>query len=73
MVHNMNDRAYIHIKSEIKYSKMDIGNFVSRTEYAKQIKLDNTYAQSDWKYVVEYLKAFRGDIVYIPKTLYVHN
>lgn len=73
MVHNMTNQAYIHVKSEIKYTKMDIGNFVSKTEYAKQIKLDTTYAQSDWKYVVEYLKAFRGDIIYIPKTLYVHN
>lgn len=73
MVHNWLNFDYIHIKSEPKYGKIDIGNFMSRTNLAKEIKIDVSFAQSDWKFVYDYLTKFKGDIVYIPKTLYVHN
>lgn len=73
MVHNWADYEYIYIKSEIKYGKIDIGSFMTRTEFAKQIKLDTTFNQSDWKFVTEYLSTFKGKTIYIPKTLYVHN
>lgn len=73
MVHNWVNFEYIHIKSEIKYGKIDIGNFITKTEFAKQIKIDPTFAQSDWKFVIEYITKFNGRLLYIPKTLYIHN
>jgi glycosyltransferase involved in cell wall biosynthesis len=73
MVHNWVNFDYIHVKSEIKYGKIDIGNFITKTEFAKQIKLDPTFAQSDWRFIVEYLNKFKGNVIHIPKTLYVHN
>jgi glycosyltransferase involved in cell wall biosynthesis len=74
MVHNWVNYEYIHINSELKYGKIDIGNFITKTELAKQIKIDPTFAQSDWKFVVEYFNKFiSGNVIHIPKTLYVHN
>lgn len=73
MVHNWVNFEYIYVKCEPKYGKIDIGNFITKSELAKQIKIDPTFAQSDWKFVSQYLNKFKGDIVRIPKTLYVHN
>jgi glycosyltransferase involved in cell wall biosynthesis len=73
LVHNWVNYEYIYLKSEIKYGKIDIGNFMTKSKLAKQIKLDPTFAQSDWKFVSEYVTTFKGDLVHIPKILYVHN
>lgn len=73
MVHNWVNFEYIYLKSEPKYGRIDIGNFMSRTEMAKQIKLDTRFAQSDWKFISEYLTKHKGSLIYIPRTLYIHN
>lgn len=73
MVHNWVNFEYIYLKSEPKYGKIDIGNFITKSELSRQIKLDPTFAQSDWKFIGEYLKKFESNLVHIPKVLYVHN
>jgi glycosyltransferase involved in cell wall biosynthesis len=77
MVHNWLNYDYIHIKSKLEYGKMDIGNFISKTEFTKQINIDTKFADSDWKFIFEYVNKFvnnsNENVIYIPKTLYVHN
>lgn len=73
MVHNWVNFDYIHVKSMVKYGRIDIGNFASKTKFAKQLKLDTTIAQSDWLFVDEYVNKFPSSMIYLPKTLYVHN
>ena len=73
MVHNWVNFDYIHLKSSVQYGKIDIGNFASKTKFAKQLKLDTTIAQSDWLFIDEYVKKFPSNVIYLPKTLYVHN
>lgn len=74
MVHNWLNFEYIHLKSKPIMDHIDIGNFMSKTEYARQIGLDVTIAAADGKFVEEYLRKFpEGDITYIKKILYVHN
>jgi hypothetical protein len=73
MVHNWVNFDYIHLKSAVQYGRIDIGNFASKTKFAKQLKLDTTIAQSDWLFIDEYVKKFPSTSTYIPKTLYVHN
>jgi hypothetical protein len=52
---------------------MDIGNFMSKREMAKQIKLDTSFPQSDWKFISQYLNIYKSELIYIPKILYIHN
>ena len=74
MVHNWLNFDYIHLKSKPVMDFIDIGNFMSKTELAKQIKLDTTIAAADGKFVEEYLRKFpTGTITHIKKLLYVHN
>jgi glycosyltransferase involved in cell wall biosynthesis len=73
MVHNWLKHEYIHIKSKIEYGRMDIGNFMSRTKFSKEIQIDTSVADSDWKFVAEYVTSFGVNLIYIPRTLYVHN
>jgi hypothetical protein len=47
---------------------------MSKTDLAKNIKLDTTYEQSDGLFVEEYLRKYpHGTIKKINKPLYVHN
>jgi glycosyltransferase involved in cell wall biosynthesis len=73
MVHNWLKHEYIHIKSKLQYGKIDIGNFMSKTELSKKIKIDPKFANSDWRFISEYLTLHPNKVVYIPRTLYVHN
>lgn len=74
MIHNWTDFQYFHIKCQPKWGQIDIGNFIVRTNFAKQLKLDATNMQADGKFVEEYLQKFpNGVIKYIEKPLYVHN
>jgi hypothetical protein len=73
IVHNWINFEYIYIKSEPKFGKMDIGNFMSKREMAKQIKLDTSFPQSDWKFISQYLNIYKSELIYIPKILYIHN
>lgn len=75
MVHNWDKGQYYAIDSKPEYGKIDIGNAVLRTKYAKYLKLDTTFPQSDWKLFNEYLTNFAKpeQIIKINKYLYVHN
>ena len=74
MIHNWTQHQYFYIKSEPKYAAIDIGNFMSKTKNAKQIRLDTTKEAADAVFVEDYLKKFnRVGVKYIPKPLYVHN
>lgn len=67
-------KNYIPLDSEPKINKIDIGNFMTKTEYSKQIKLNTEYINADGRFVLEYLKKFDNkEIVKINKILYVHN
>jgi glycosyltransferase involved in cell wall biosynthesis len=74
MVHNWVNREYYPIKCELEYGKIDIGSFITRTKLAKQIKLDVSLNQADYKFVMEYLLRFPdGKTKAIDKVIYVHN
>ncbi len=74
MVHNWVDNEYIPIDSQPKVFNIDIGNFMVRTEYGKQIKLHKDLNHADGLYVEEYLTKFPGlKPKKINKLLYVHN
>ena len=74
MVHNWVNNDYIPLDSEPKVYKIDIGNFMVRTELGKQIKLQKHLNEADGIYVEEYLNTFKGmKPKKINKLLYVHN
>ena len=74
MIHNWTNSQYVHIQCKPEWGHIDIGNFMVRTEFAKQIKLDVSNIQADGKFVEEYLQKFpKGKIEKINKPLYVHN
>jgi glycosyltransferase involved in cell wall biosynthesis len=74
MVHNWTNKQYIAINSIPKLGHIDIGNFMSRTDLAKNIKLDVSIEQSDGLFVEEYLRKYPSGIVKkINKLLYIHN
>ncbi len=73
MVHNMASNNYLVLKTEPIVYKIDMGCFMSKTENAKQMKLDVTKVTADGLFVVEYLKKFPGKTKHIEKLLYVHN
>jgi glycosyltransferase involved in cell wall biosynthesis len=73
LVHNWVNNMYIPLQSVPRVNKIDIGNFMSRTKFSKQLKLDTTKNNADGLFVEEYLNKFKGSIIHIQKVLYVHN
>jgi glycosyltransferase involved in cell wall biosynthesis len=73
LVHNWLNNDYIPMVSEPKLYKIDIGNFMTRSKFATQLRLDPTQAIADGLFVEEYIQKFKGNTLYIPKFLYVHN
>jgi glycosyltransferase involved in cell wall biosynthesis len=74
MVHNWVNNEYIPIDSEPKRYRIDIGNFMVRTELGKQIKLHKHLNEADGIYVEEFLSTFKGmKPKKVNKILYVHN
>jgi glycosyltransferase involved in cell wall biosynthesis len=74
MVHNWTNKQYLVINSIPKLGGIDIGNFMSKSDLAKKIKLNVSIEQSDGLFVEEYLKKYnQGTIKKINKPLYVHN
>lgn len=74
MIHNWTHQQYLLIDSVPRVGAIDIGNFMSKTSLAKNIKLDPANAQSDGLFVEEYLRRYpNGTIKKINKALYVHN
>jgi glycosyltransferase involved in cell wall biosynthesis len=74
MVHNWTNKQYLVINSIPKLGGIDIGNFMSKSDLAKKIKLNVAIEQSDGLFVEEYLRKYnQGTIKKINKPLYVHN
>ena len=74
MVHNWTNKQYLVINSIPKLGGIDIGNFMSKSDLAKKIKLDVAIEQSDGLFVEEYLRRYnQGTIKKIHKPFYVHN
>ena len=72
MVHN--NLNYFPVKSTLDFGRIDIGNFVSRSKYAKTIKLNTKDYNADWLWIKEYHDKFRkGKTLSIEQILYVHN
>lgn len=73
MVHNWTNFQYFVVDCAPEYGRIDIGNFMSKTEFAKQLRLKTEIEQSDFLFIEEYLNKFKGTIKKVPKFLYVHN
>lgn len=62
--------------SKVELNKIDIGNFATRTKYAKHLRLDKTKINADGMFAVEYVEKFCKlpyVIKKLDKTLYIHN
>ncbi len=72
MLHNSFNYEYFTSYPAIE--KIDIGNFATRVEFAKQIQLQKVYG-ADGIFAVEYVSKFCKDenIKHISKALYIHN
>jgi glycosyltransferase involved in cell wall biosynthesis len=73
MIHNWTHNQYDHIYCSPRTGKIDVGNSIFRTEFARQMRLDTTHICADGEFVEEYIKRFPGGIAHIEKPLYVHN
>jgi glycosyltransferase involved in cell wall biosynthesis len=73
LVHNWINNEYIGLLSRPQVNGIDIGNFMTKTKFAKQMRLDVTKVNADGIFVEEYLEKFKGNIIHIQKILYVHN
>ncbi len=63
-------------ESKIELNKIDIGNFATRTLYAKQLRLDKSKINADGYFALEYVEKFcklPKIIKKLDKALYVHN
>lgn len=71
MIHSHYD--YHYFKCEPWMNQIDMGAFATRTDLAKQIKLNTSYA-ADGEFVEEFKVKFSNEmIVKINKVLFVHN
>ena len=73
-VHNWVNREYYAIDSEIKYGKIDVGNFMCKTHMAQKLRLDPKINQADWFFIQDFIKKY--PVAKFGKTnqiLYVHN
>ena len=74
MVHNWKNFEYIGIDCEPSWGKIDIGNFMIKRKFAKQMKLNPSIEQADGIYVEEFKLKFPNiQIIKIHKILYIHN
>jgi glycosyltransferase involved in cell wall biosynthesis len=74
MVHNWLNFEYVAIDCQPKWGEIDMGNFMTKREYAQQMRLDVKNIQADGAFVDEYLQKFQShNIIKINKFLYVHN
>lgn len=74
MVHNWVNKQYYPIKTSIEFGKIDMGCYVTRTKYAKQVRLKTEHEWADWYFVEDYLDKFKdGKTKKVEKVIYVHN
>ena len=71
MVHS--HYSYHYFKCSPAYNQIDMGSFATRTDMAKQVKMNTTYA-ADGEFIDDVKKAFPNEkIVRIDKVMFVHN
>lgn len=74
MVHNWVNRDYIPIQSRIELGRIDIGNFMTKTNMAKKIKLKNKHEWADWYFIQDFKDKYKiAKYKKVNKVLYVHN
>lgn len=73
MVHNWLNFDYKYINCEPRWGRVDMGNFMTKTEFSSKMRLNVNNIQADGEFVDQYIKNYPGEIIYIPKALYVHN
>lgn len=74
MVHNWSNQEYIPIKSTLQYGTIDIGNFMTKTNMAKRIKLKTEFEHADWLFIEEFRRKFEhAKVKKVAGVLYVHN
>lgn len=73
MIHD--HHKYNIIDSEIKRGKIDIGNFITRTDFAKNIGFKHRDYAADWHFINSYYQKYHKeyDFIKIKNILYVHN
>ena len=79
MLHNHNTThtsAYKYFVSKPEINYIDIGNFATRTSFAKQISFNRGSYAADGEFVEKYITTFckeNNNIKKIEKALYIHN
>jgi glycosyltransferase involved in cell wall biosynthesis len=74
MVHNWINRDYIPIMSKLQLGKIDIGNFMTKTNMAQKIKLKKDHEWADWFFVQDFQNKYKvAKYKKVNKVLYVHN
>lgn len=71
MLHNNSPEKYV--ESSPVVSRIDIGNFMTRSSLSSQMRINAKSPSGDGEFVEEYLKRFPGMIKHIPRALYIHN
>lgn len=74
MVHNWINREYYPIVSNTELGKIDIGNFMVKSNMGKKIRLIEPENWADWYFVRDFMKTFpQAKIKKLNQFLYVHN
>jgi hypothetical protein len=74
LVHNWANEQYLHLKSSPQIGKIDIGNFMVKSNLIGDLRLDPSKVISDGIFVEDYIKKNKDyRVVKIDKILYVHN
>jgi glycosyltransferase involved in cell wall biosynthesis len=74
MVHNWIKDDYVPVNCELKFGHIDIGCYMFKTNMGNKIKLDTTFAESDWKFVTDFSSKYPlAKFGKVDKLLYVHN
>jgi glycosyltransferase involved in cell wall biosynthesis len=74
MVHNWINKEYIPIDSKLELGRIDIGNFMIKSNMGKKIRLIEKENWADWYFVRDFMSTFKAArINKIKKVLYVHN
>lgn len=71
MIHNL--IGHIQVQSMPVVGRIDIGNFMSRSDLASKLRINAKHPTGDGFFVEEYLRRFPGEVRYIPKALFIHN
>lgn len=74
MVHNWINREYIPLSSKLQLGRIDIGNFMTKTNMAQKIKLKKDFEWADWFFVQDFQNKYKvAKYKKVNKVLYVHN